>query len=89
MVAKFYLGKVFVSKGILEKISRTDIINALKRHASGDWRVVSKNDWDANNKALEKNERLLSSYIASNGTKFWIITESDRSRTTVLLPDEY
>jgi hypothetical protein len=51
--------------------------------------VVGPEDWAANDRALADGDRLLSSYLTDGGTKVWIITEWDRSVTTVLLPEEY
>ena len=61
----------------------------LVRHVAGDWGEVNTEDWLANEQSLLRELRLLSVYTMSNGTKFWIITEADRSATTFLLPDEY
>ena len=54
-----------------------------------DWGNVCEADWIANDRALKRGERLLSSYSARDGTEFWIITEWDRSYTTILLPSDY
>ena len=64
-------------------------LQLLIRHASGDWGTVCPGDWKANDRALAEEERVLSSYILSNGITVWIITEADRSSTTILLPSEY
>ncbi len=56
---------------------------------AGDWGEVNAEDWQANEQSLLRDLRLLSVYTMSNCTKFWIITEADRSATTFLLPDEY
>jgi len=61
----------------------------LSRHASGDWGDVSDADREENEFSLAHGFRLLSSYKLRNGTKLWIITEADRSSTTLLLPNEY
>lgn len=61
----------------------------IARHVSGDWGEVPPEDAEANNHALEHGERLLSAYRTRKGTRLWIITEADRSITTILLPDEY
>jgi len=61
----------------------------LSRHAAGDWGDVSDADREENEFSLAHGFRLLSSYKLRNGTKLWIITEADRSSTTLLLPDEY
>jgi hypothetical protein len=61
----------------------------LQRHQRCDWGVVDKEDWESNDWSLENDERILSAYRLANGVKVWIITESDRSTTTILLPEEY
>lgn len=82
------LGRVVITRGANEELNSQDVAVALWRHAQGDWGDVCKADKRSNDEALQDGERLLSAY-ASNGTKFWIITEWDRSATTILLPDEY
>jgi len=59
------------------------------RHANADWGNLTDDDWLENDRALESGRRLLSAYQDRNGTPFWVITEADRSATTVLLPDDY
>lgn len=61
----------------------------MRRHAKGDWGDLDVEDLQANDAALKSGGRLVSSYRTESGTKFWIITEADRSATTVLLPEEY
>lgn len=61
----------------------------LDRHLSGDWGDLDGEDKKANKLALKEGLRLLSAYTLSSGTKIWIITEADRSVTTILLPEEY
>ena len=63
--------------------------SALGRHRMGDWGDCCDEDSKPNDDALKNGERLLSVYHAETGTKFWIITEWDRSVTTVLLPEDY
>jgi hypothetical protein len=86
---KFSAGTVVSTPGALEKVPADDIVVALGRHLSGDWGNLDKEDRISNNEALKSGGRLLSSYTAENGVKFWIITEADRQVTTILLPDEY
>lgn len=62
---------------------------ALARHAAGDWGDLCDEDWHTNNEAPKNGARLFSAYHSDDGVKFWIITEADRSVTTVLLPEEY
>lgn len=85
----FPLGKVVATRNAVSSIDNIDITIALKRHSSGDWGELCKEDKMLNDEALLTQQRLLSSYMSSTGTKFWIITEADRSITTVLLPEDY
>jgi hypothetical protein len=62
---------------------------ALQRHVTGDWGELCPEDIEANEQALLNGARLLSAYRSAKGVKFWIITEWDRSVTTILLPEDY
>ena len=68
-------------------------IGFLMRHQAGDWGELSARDRRANEVAIHPDPelcaRILSAYRLADGTKIWIITEADRSVTTVLLPEEY
>jgi len=88
MNCKFSLGQVVATRGAYETLDVADIGTALRRHMAGDWGDVCAEDRQANEDALASGGRLFSVYHAG-GVKFWIITEADRSATTVLLPDEY
>jgi len=85
------LGRVLATPGALRALAlaRADGAAYLARHASGDWGDLDAEDWTANDRALPGDERLLSAYRLPNGERLWIITEADRSATTLLLPDEY
>ena len=61
----------------------------LERHARGDWGELCPEDVEANREALREGLRLLSSYRLADGVKVWVITEADRSATTLLMPDDY
>lgn len=61
----------------------------LERHADGDWGEVSAADWEENDLSAGQGYRVISAYTLSTGVKIWVITEADRSATTVLLPEEY
>jgi len=87
--AKFALGDINATPGILATLAHEEIIAALGRHVRGDWGDVDADDHAANERALREGTRLFSVYHSKNRTKFWIITEWDRSMTTVLLPREY
>jgi len=83
------LGRTVATANARNTLTDTDINTALARHQSGDWGEVGKYDWKANDYALKHGERILSAYTNACNDKFWIITEADRSYTTVLLPEDY
>ena len=85
----FPLGSIYSTPGVIRSISAKEIVDALMRHASGDWGDLDPEDKQANDDALEHGGRIFSAYTSSAGVRFWVITEADRSMTTVLLPDEY
>lgn len=87
--SKVPLGRVVITAHAQDILSSTDINAGLSRHQSGDWGEVSKADWRANDGALKSGERILSAYTGKGGKHFWIITESDRSHTTVMMPEDY
>lgn len=88
-IGLFPLGMVVATPGCLEVTSEEERISALTRHIGGDWGEVSDGDKECNDEALKEGGRILSAYQTSSGLRFWIITEWDRSVTTILLPDEY
>ena len=88
-LAKFRLGHIVSTPNALSCLTEEDILSAIQRHQAGDWGDVDKHDRTANDQALVQGMRILSVYHAANGTKFWLITEADRSVTTVLLPEDY
>jgi hypothetical protein len=69
--------------------SGDDPLDFLCRHLDGDWGELSPEDIAENELSLREGFRLLSAYSLRDGTRIWVITESDRSATTILLPDEY
>lgn len=86
---KFPLGRQLMTPGARDGIPPSEMMQALRRHARGDWGDLDEEDRRSNDLALKNGARLVSAYHTKSGTKFWIITEWDRSATTVLLPDEY
>lgn len=86
---KFELGQVLITPGARDALELKDVASSLVRHAGGDFGDVCEEDWTLNEEAVDTGDRILSAYIDRNGEKFWIITEWDRSATTILLPDEY
>ena len=93
-MTQFDVGQVVATRGVAEWVEEKPVQRrigagrALQRHQSGDWGKVCTEDWEANNQSLKDGTRLLSSYEV-DGRRLWVITEWDRSVTTVLFPEEY
>ena len=87
----FDLGQLVATPGALAALEKTgqNAMDLLSRHVRGDWGELPKEDREENNLSLEKGFRLVSSYRTTAGDKIWVITEADRSVTTLLLPEEY
>lgn len=85
----FSLGSLVITRGAFDILDRPDVDAAVVRHRSGDWGDLCEQDVVMNNAAVAQGLRILSVYTDRSGTKFWIITEADRSTTTILLPEEY
>jgi hypothetical protein len=86
------LGRVYGTMGALVAFAGAldeDMNIYLSRHANGDWGELSETDRQANEDALKHGFRVLSTYTLRTGEKIWIVTECDRSMTTILLPEEY
>ena len=88
-VAVFRLGRIVTTPNALESLTQDDILLGIQRHQAGDWGNLTDDNRAANDRALAQGGRIVSSYLAVNGTKFWLITEADRSITTILLPEDY
>ena len=86
---RFALGRLLATPGVVAQLSQGDVRQALSRHARGDWGDVCAEDRAENERSLQHDLRLLSVYKSRGGVVFWVITEADRSATTVLLPSEY
>lgn len=88
----FEMGLLVITNGINDKLDSVrfskEITVALHRFKNADWGEMDPEDIEANNEALRTGERLFAAYQTSEG-KIWIITEADRSATTILFPDEY
>ena len=86
----FAAGAIYVTVGVIESINNEThrVIPLIERHLNQDWGDVCEEDKQSNNQALINGDRLLSSYKLGEET-IWIITEADRSATTILLPSEY
>jgi hypothetical protein len=86
--SKFPLGQIVITANAQGKLDPAAVQDALKRHASGDWGTLCEDDRQENELSLKQGFRLLSAY-GEGDAKFWIITEADRSVTTVLMPEDY
>jgi hypothetical protein len=90
--ARFQVGRPTITAAAQAALDEAGIppVLLLARHANCDWGNLSVEDLAANELALLTGKRLLSSYDLPDGqNKIWIITEADRSVTTILLPEEY
>lgn len=86
---KFDLGRIVATPGALKALDQLDIRSALGRHVRGDWGDLCDEDWNLNERSLVTGGRLFSVFLSRKLDRFYIITEWDRSLTTVLLPSEY
>ncbi|AMV41744.1 hypothetical protein [Paraburkholderia caribensis] len=86
----FRLGQIVATRGVLKHLEHRGIAADpyLRRHVTGDWGAVPPEDARSNRFAVEHGARILSSYDIA-GERVWIITEADRSATTLLFPSEY
>lgn len=92
-MAKFKLGKLVWTRGVNDLIAddmsfASFVLKSQKRYARGDWGDCCKEDQEANNQALKDGSRIIGVY-QNEKWKIWIITEADRSVTTILFPEEY
>ena len=87
----FPLGRLLATPGALTALSdaKQDAMTFIRRHQEGEWGELSREDAAANTLALVTGERILSRYRTVANVTIWIVTEADRSATTVLLPEEY
>lgn len=94
---KFKLGKTVITPGVIEALSKSNQLPDifLIRHVLGDWGGLCEEDAQLNNEAIahegdvDRQMRVMSVYKTNNHETIWIITEWDRSVTTLLLPSEY
>ena len=87
----FPLGQTVATPGALAALEWVGVVAEalLDRHVRGDWGDLGEDDWQRNAQALTSGERLLSAYVLPDAIRVWIITEADRSATTLLLPSDY
>jgi len=89
MASLFCLGQIVITMNAKEQLNRQDVLASLARHSQGDWGNLDEADRQENERSLNQGYRILSAYQDRHGTKLWIITEADRSSTTILLPEDY
>ena len=87
----FPLGQIVATPGALDLLDRagTNGLDLVLRHQHGDWGSVPPEDAEENTYSVSNGCRILSSYFLTETERLWIITEADRSATTLLLPNEY
>ena len=90
-LSKFHLGRVVATPGALRALEEAyqNPFEFLARHQAGDWGELCEEDKRENEFSVRNGFRILSAYRTRNNTKIWVITEADRSATTLLLPEEY
>ena len=88
--ALFTLGRTLATPAAREELSELNYspLDLLRRHMSGDWSEMAEEDQQSNREAITEGSRIFSAYTIQD-VKFWVITEADRSSTTILLPSEY
>jgi hypothetical protein len=87
----FPLGQIVGTPGAIEALNQAgqDPLDLLTRHVVGDWGELDEEDRAENDFSVKNNLRILSAYTLASGVKVWVISEADRSATTILLPSEY
>jgi hypothetical protein len=85
------LGQVVGTPGAIRALAeaKQDPAELLTRHVTGDWGDLPDEDKEENELSVRRGLRIFSAYKLDTGTKVWVITEWDRSVTTLLLPEEY
>ncbi len=88
---RFPLGKVVATPGALLTLFQVNMHpgDLIRRHVRGDWGEMAQEDLEANSQALQDGSRIFSAYQVREDLRIWVITEADRSITTILLPEEY
>ena len=88
---RFTLGRILATPGAINAMKEAgeSPLKLLRRHAHGDWGELHEDDQRANELAIRQGMRILSAYALTTEERVWLITEADRSATTILLPEEY
>ncbi len=88
---RFAVGRLMATPAALDALQAggVDPLALLARHVTGDWGDVDAHDAQENEFSVNRHLRILSAYALPNGARVWVLTEADRSVTTILLPGEY
>jgi len=91
---RFALGRLVATRRVADRLAEDSafarfVLESMRRHANGDWGNLDDTDKQENSFSVDKHLRILSAYEEAGLPKIWIITEADRSVTTVLFPEEY
>ena len=94
MTIAINMGRLLMTRGVNDLVAENEafakfVMSSLTRHRRGDWGNLTDEDKQENELSIKDGYRLLSAYEAEGLPKIWIITEADRSATTILFPDEY
>ena len=94
MTVAINMGRLLMTRGVNDLVAEDEafakfVMSSLTRHRRGDWGNLTDEDIQENELSLKEGYRLLSAYESEGLPKIWIITEADRSATTILFPDEY
>jgi hypothetical protein len=91
LLVRFPLGRVVATPGALRVLEEANqnAFEFLAKHQAGDWGELCEEDIRENEFSVLNDFRILSAYRTRNDVKIWVITEADRSATTLLLPEEY
>ena len=92
MPKRFELGRVVITRNAQHTLGenyRAQVLGFIDKHVAGDWGDVPPEDKHENELSVEHGFRILSEYRSRQGDRVWVITEADRSATTILLPEDY
>ena len=94
MTVAINMGRLLMTRGVNDLVAEDEafakfVMSSLTRHRRGDWGNLTDEDIQENELSLKEGYRLLSAYESKGLPKIWIITEADRSATTILFPNEY
>lgn len=85
---RFPLGRIGITGKARALLTFSDALHGLRSHASGDWGLLTEEDWWDNEVSLTEGHQVTSVHLSSTGKRFWIVTAADRSSTTIMLPSD-